>query len=362
MRYKEFRLVEAQQGREYNHLEDLVFFDGAAGAMKAADTLDQLGKGQGKVAIKWDGNPTVYFGREPDGTFVLTGKNGWGKNMSTDANDLAQFIMNTGKGAEQEPWRKDFAAEMSDLFKIIEAGFPKDFEGYVYGDLLYTPRKPATKGRAGIEFTPNKVTYSVDPNSEIGKRIANSKVGVALHGKYDSFGAKVGQPLDDVKGIQTNDLVAFAQTYVPHTPKVDTKETNEIRQMAKANAKFIDSFLEPQQGLSDLKNIIYTFSNQTVKAQKLDQINVDGFFNWLKTSKVSQPKQVKIYEKHKQSPKSLPAIFALLNKVAAVKNHIIDQLDDAPADIKQMTGAEKGGEGYVTGKVKLVPRHRWRPD
>jgi hypothetical protein len=48
----------------------------------------------------------------------------------------------------------------------------------------------------------------------------------------------------------------------------------------------------------------------------------------------------------------------------AVKNNLIDQLDDASADVKATTKGEKGGEGYVAlgSKTKLVPRHRWQPN
>ena len=66
----------AKVGREYQHLEDLVFVKGSQGGMAAADILEKLGSDSGDVAIKWDGNPTIYWGREPDGQFVLVGKNG----------------------------------------------------------------------------------------------------------------------------------------------------------------------------------------------------------------------------------------------------------------------------------------------
>ena len=61
MRYTDFRtvLTEAKVGREYQHLEDLVFAEGSAGAMRAADVLEKLGSDSGDVAIKWDGNPTI---------------------------------------------------------------------------------------------------------------------------------------------------------------------------------------------------------------------------------------------------------------------------------------------------------------
>ena len=82
MRFHEFKiLTEAKVGREYNHLEDLVFIDGSAGAIKAIETLRKLGSDSGDVAIKWDGYPTMYWGREPNGEFVS-----WQERMEQRAN------------------------------------------------------------------------------------------------------------------------------------------------------------------------------------------------------------------------------------------------------------------------------------
>ena len=57
MRFREFRhpLQEAKVGREYQHLEDLVFVDGSEGALQAANILEKLGQDTSNVAIKWDG-------------------------------------------------------------------------------------------------------------------------------------------------------------------------------------------------------------------------------------------------------------------------------------------------------------------
>ena len=140
MRFNEFRTVlteAAKVGREYQHLEDLVFVKGSKGAQEAADILDKLGTDSSDVAIKWDGNPTIYWGREPDGSFVLVGKNGWGKNKSTSADELSRFIQNSGKGVEEEPWRKEFGEEMAEVFELMKSATPPSFRGYVYGDLLY---------------------------------------------------------------------------------------------------------------------------------------------------------------------------------------------------------------------------------
>ena len=370
MRFNEFRtvlteaiLTEEFKGREYNHLEDLVFIKGSKGAQEAADILDKLGTNSDDVAIKWDGNPTIYWGREPDGTFVLVGKNGWGKNKSTSSQDLSRFIQNSGKGADEEPWRKDFGEEMAEVFELMKSATPGSFRGYVYGDLLYSPRKPFTATKGAVEFEPNKVKYTVDTNGPLGERIANSKVGVVVHTKFDEFGSKSATPITDVKELNNPDVVVLGQTYVTHQPKVDTSEVKSIRVTAEKNAQLIDNFLAPVAGLSDMKNIIYTYVNHMTRTQQLKNIE-NGFFDWLSTSKVSTNTQAKIQAMHEASPKALTAIFGLVKQIMSAKDHIIDQLDDADADVKATTKGEKGGEGYVAlgSKTKLVPRQRWQPN
>ena len=352
------KLTEAAKvGREYQHLEDLVFVDGSAGALKAATILTRLGQDTGDVSIKWDGYPTLFWGREPDGTFVMTGKNGWGKNKSTSSGALADFIMHTGKG---EDWRKDFASDMAGVFEVLERNTPADMRGYVYGDLLYTPRKPVAKTQQGLQFTPNKVTYTVDPDSYLGKRIANSRVGVVVHTYHDAFGDKAGTPIKDTDSINSNDVVVLGQTYVTHTPKIDTSQVEKIVTSARANASAIDNWLAPEKGLSNKAGILYTYVNQMVKQGKLDQLR-NGFNDWLKTSKVSKGQQAKLMA---MDSKGFDAIMDLVIQIQSVKNNIIDQLDNAGADVTASTGGQSGGEGYVAtrDKIKLVPRHRWRPD
>ena len=358
MRANQF-LTEAttSKGREYNHLEDLVTFEGSRGALKAAEILTRLGQDSKDVSIKWDGNPTIFWGREPDGQFVMTGKNGWGKNKTTSSGELQDFIMNTGQG---EDWRKDFAGEMAGVFDILEANTPSDMKGYVYGDLLYTPRKPVVSSQAGLQFTPNKVTYTVDPNSALGKRIAGSTLGVVVHTYHDAFGDKTGTPIKDTKSINSNAVVVLGQTYVTHQPKVDTSAVQDIVSTANANAQIIDTWLAPEQGLSRKDAILYNYVNQMTKQGKLDRLRT-GFYDWLKTSKVSQGQQAKLMA---GDDKGLNAILDLVVKIQNMKNDLIDQLDNSGADVTATTGGERGGEGYVAtrDKIKLVPRHRWTPN
>jgi hypothetical protein len=123
-------------------------------------------------------------------------------------------------------------------------------------------------------------------------------------------------------------------------------------------------FLEGTAGLSDLKDIIYKFVNQTAKANKLEHISTRKFFEWLSTSKVSKNKQQKILELDDQYD-ALGPIFTLVRSIQTTKDNLIEQIESAhTADIW-----DTNGEGRVRyadnskqfGHIKLVPRKRWTP-
>jgi hypothetical protein len=349
-------------GREFNHLEDLVFTE-PKGALRAVQILKNLAQDAKDVAIKWDGNPTVYWGRDEDGTFRMVGKNNWGREegKSSSPEELKQFIMSRGKG---EDWREKFASDMASLWPIFERATPADFRGYVYGDILFHPGKPYQGADGKMSFTPNQTTYSVNGASDIGRRLTKAKIAVAAHKLFDYFGDKGGTDLSDVKQFNTtSDLVVFGQTYVSHQPAVNADNLSVIEKEANKNTAAIDKLLTPQPGLSDLQTIIYTFVNQQSRAKALDALDHDTFFTWLKSSKVSAPKQQKIAELSNANPGAMDSMFFLVRELMKAKNEVIAELDQAEGDITAHTGDKPGGEGYVSGRdsVKLVPRDRWTP-
>lgn len=349
-------------GREFNHLEDLVFTEPNGGA-RAVQVLKDLAQPASKISIKWDGNPTVYWGRDEDGTFRMVGKNNWGREegKSSSPEELSQFIQSRGKGEE---WRAKFASDMAAMWPVFEKATPADFRGYVYGDILFHPGKPYQGGDGKLMFTPNQTTYAVKATSPVGQRLSKSKIAVAVHKKFDYFGDKTGEDFDQPDLFSsTPELTVFGQTYVSHRPAVNADNLAQIEQLVRKNSANIDKFLTPQAGLSDLQTIIYTFVNAQSKAKALDNINTKSFFAWLPSSKVSVPKQKKISDLATANPGVLDTMFNLVTELMKAKNEVIDELDAAEGDITASTGGKPGGEGYVSTKdaVKLVPRDRWTP-
>ena len=179
MRYNDFKtsgktaiaLNEAEA--RIQHAEDVVFWEGSAGAVRALESLRKLEKGgHNDVTIKWDGSPAIIFGRNEDGKFILTDKSGFGAKgydgKSKSAKDLEAMLLNrkTSKGLEVPDSYTAFASNMRQIFDEYQSALPERFRGYFKGDLLYF-NKPALEGDDYV-FTPNIVTYRVDKDSDIG--------------------------------------------------------------------------------------------------------------------------------------------------------------------------------------------------
>jgi hypothetical protein len=343
-------------GREFNHLEDLVFTE-ANGASKAIQILKDLASPDTSITIKWDGNPTVYWGREPDGQFRMVGKNNWGREegKSNSPEELQQFIMSRGKG---EDWRAKFASDMASLWPIFEKATPSDFRGYVYGDILFHPGKPYEGGGGTINFTPNQTTYSVKGNSEVGRQLAKAKVAVAAHKAFGYFGDKTGEDFTNPELFSANpELKVFGLTAVSHRPAVGAENLSKIEALAKSQPA-INKLLAPVAGMGYLQSEIYTFVNTQSKAKQLDKINTEAFMAF---EQKTPAKAAKIQAHSEAHPGVMDKMFELVREIMAAKDEVIRELDQAGGDITATTGGKPGGEGYVAGGSKLVPRDRWTP-
>ena len=363
-------------GRAFNHLEDLVFFHGSAGTMEALDHVKELATAEGSqtLRIKWDGNPQIYWGRERrGGPLILTGHNGWLRGAKTDnPKDLAKFIAygsGNPKTPEEQQQRVKFAKEFSSMYPVFDAATPKDFEGFVYGDGLFM-RRPSLDKEGNYTFCPNpnsQTCYHVKPDSPLGQRIKQAQIMVVGHAFFPEFGMDDSdqQPLDDFEQFNSNPAVIVqGPVYNSNPVSIDTTEIDRVEAYLKQNSSVIDSFLQGTAGLGDLKNILYTYVNQSAKAKNLDQLGTQDFFTWLKSSKVSLPKQTKIEQLAQQHANALDAIFGLVGRIMSLKDRIIDQVEQNQGEIWATNGegfVRYAPQGKQFGNVKLVPRKRWTP-
>lgn len=375
--YFEDAATKKKLGRAFNHLEDLVFFYGSKGTIEALEHLKDLATKAGaqSVRMKWDGNPQIYWGREQaGGPLILAGHNGWSRGAKySNKKDIYNFIANqSGKPGtpEQQKERDVFAKQFSSLHPLFDAATPKDFVGFVYADGLFLQR-PQLDQQGVYSFCPNphsQTCYHVRAKSELGQRIGHAQVMVVGHAYFPHFGMDDSEqePLDDFSSFnQTPGLIVQGPIYNQAEVNVDTTAIDSVEAYLKQHAGQIDGFLQGVPGMSDLKDILYKFVNQTAKAKNLDNIGTDLFFNWLSTSGVSGPKQHKINQLSQQYNSALEAIFTLVKQIQDIKDNVIHQIEAGhTADIWDTHGEGRvryADQSKQFGNVKLVPRKRWTP-
>jgi hypothetical protein len=375
MRFFEFKEVEntsilteaiLNEAARIQHAEDIIFWEGSAGAMRALEALKNLeGEGHKDVTIKWDGSPAIIFGRDSDGNFVLTDKSGFTAKgydgRSKNPEELEQMLLNRSGGKNREnPGYVAFAARMKDIFPLYEKAVPQDYRGFFKGDLLYftTPEK-----RDGnYVFKPNVVEYAVDMNSELGKKISRSKTGVVIHREVDAEGNE--GPLQSTDIFQGNDVLVVPPISVERPADAPNEEIAQLEGVIKQNASGIDELLNAQElkakQMTDFPQILYTYTNSKVDTG-LNNLGAD-FAQWLEARKqISDRKKGKILEYINLHSSAFNVLWKTVSTLMKVKDDIIRQFDMHDQTVKQnIPGYGEGGEGYVLahpeGDIKLVPR------
>ena len=198
--FKEYILEETQpEGKalkHLTHLEDLHIHGGHAGVGQAAQHLDDvhnllMGKRSPiHVSTKYDGAPSIVFGHHPEtGKFFVASKSAFNKNPK---------INYTPEDIERNHGHAPGLVEkLKSALEHLPKIMPKS--GGVYqGDMMYT--KPDVQKKGGMyHFTPNTITYSTPQDSEHGRDIKNSQMGVVVHTKYSGgkdLGSMSAGPLD----------------------------------------------------------------------------------------------------------------------------------------------------------------------
>jgi hypothetical protein len=379
MKYSDLKIVESKKflyegEARIQHAEDLVFWEGSKGAIRAIESLKKLEQGgHTDVTIKWDGSPAIIFGRNEAGEFVLTDKSGFGakgyNGKATSADDLAQMFMNRPGYAKNPEGYGVLVKNMKDIFNKYEKAVPKNFRGYFKGDLLYFKRPETIDG--SYTFTPNIVTYKVDVNSELGQRISKSDTAVVVHNMEDEQGKTSKLPSDVKNLFQGEEVFVVPPVTVTKAPEVENDEITQLKSIVAKNAAAIDDLLNVSQltqlKLKNLPQMLYSYTNSKVDTG-LDNIGSD-FFAWLSNTKESDPKKKRIAEYVQQHKKGWQAIWDTVAAIMRVKNDIIKQFDQHDTDVRASIGDHgpvnsdahgDGGEGYVLshpeGDIKLVSR------
>lgn len=187
MNFKYF-LKEETQEEKLKHLAhpgDHVIDAGKTGVDHSIKTLREVHKAmQGKpssakISTKYDGSPSIVFGRHPQtGQFFVASKSAFNKTPKINYTEK-DIDANHGQSS-------GLAEKLKHALKHLPKVTPET--GVYQGDIMHT-KEDVHEMEGRVHFTPNVITYSVDKDSEEGKKVKKSKIGVAVHTAYhgDSF-------------------------------------------------------------------------------------------------------------------------------------------------------------------------------
>ena len=364
-----FKPMLAEAKARIDHPEDLVFTEGPKGAMRALNMMVELVKNPKTVSIKWDGSPALIFGRDEKG-FVLTDKSGFGAKgydgMPRDPMALKNMLLQRRPG---EQGREEYSTQIAALWPYLEALVPRDFKGYLQGDLLWVGSPPLQNG--AFQFKPNKIQYSIPQKSTLGEKMGDSKAGIVIHSflasQQDAEAQAIniaGLGLHRVQGL----VVVSPQMPVEVKFAAPKMEIDGLKRHIQANNKAMGEVLNPS-ALAGLKltTLPQLFTGYLSYRAGKGLHGLDGaprdFFVWLSngSAKISQERATKVIEYIKQHSAGYNALWQTADALVKLKDNLRIQLDNqAKGQVGATLNGTVGHEGFVAatpkGTMKLVNR------
>lgn len=335
------KLIEAEvqggRAKGIEHLEDYVFRNGSAGIKKAMDIIRHTTANTGKTTtVKWDGKPALVFGRDANGTFILTDVAGFGakgyNGLFTSPKKVTQHLAarDAEAAAQGRPATRvqDLAPMYDKLWPMLDAAVPRAYRGFFQGDLLYMNTPPVDAGN--YVFTPNAVEYKIPAASDVGKRIGASDVGIAMHTRFAEPGAPK-EPIGTFKFKTVPGLLLLEPVYAKENVRANKEMVQQLREIYSKGGDAIDQLFNPADlralQITDLPKLCIDYINSRVGGT-FDNL-LAGFGAWLQQT-VSPRKFNNIVE-YLQSPRSniggMAAAFTAWVLLHDIKMDLLNQLD-----------------------------------
>ena len=263
------------KNKHLEHLEDDILNNGSDGGKTSIAFLRSLGSmlSQGdkkniKVTTKWDGAPAIVCGIHPTWkTFFVGNKSAFNKTkpkICIEPEDVDTFYPESGLN----PVLKSCLKYLSQL----------DIKGVIQGDLLFTENTKSitmVNGQRCVTFTPNTITYAIPVNTDIGKRVVNSKIGIVFHTNYngtsiEEMTAGFGVDVSPYQGH--SDVAVFSSDFTDTSGSANftTAELTKFKStvnMAEGSLRQASKFLDVMKGTDKFafNTVFKTFFNTYIR-------------------------------------------------------------------------------------------------
>jgi len=387
LNFREYLTEAPGKNLHLEHIEDEILNNGIEGGRAAIRFIQSLrnmlaGESKSKVnmTVKWDGAPAVFAGTDPsDGKFFVAKKSVFNKNpiLYKEKSDI------------------DVGGYLGELFKVALVEFSKlGIKGVIQGDLLYLKSTLGGDIPNHWTFQPNTIVYAIPKDSEIGKKIKKSKIGIVWHTTYTgdsleemtaSFG--MTQPLKKVSSVwhtdaEYKDLSGTVKFTAAETVAVSKDLSEAGKVFHGINSKMIDQWGTLQETLpasaqwKTYQNSLIrggTTSNPRMMIANYFKFVHEAFLKITETKKTEKSKKQwtqrkeQFFKELRRHTSNMVAVSTFMMNIVEAKNKILKKLNSIKqlgmsTFIKTKNGYKvTSPEGYVVADssqraVKLVDR------
>lgn len=375
IQFQTYLLLEEDDGKlkHIHHAEDRPFLHGSAGfehtygALMGSHMHVRSGEQSHKLTTKFDGSPSVVFGRHPETKkFFVASKSAFNKNPKI--NYTSEDVDNNHGHAPG--LAEKLKAALHHLPKVA----PKT--GVYQGDLMYSHNDVQRSKDGSVSFTPNTITYTA--KGDTAKKISKSKLGVVVHTQYNDKGK--AEPLsneNDKSFGHHADVHWHSANFDPSKAKYeDAAQKKFLSSMAAAKElhdKHGDTMYTAIHPHGGDGGHISTYINQTVRdgskpsAQGLQTHIANKYESAIKKLKTEKSQSAKLAELRshvshiKNNAKHYDTLFKMHGHLQAAKNNLISALETNEGEYAHsIGGVASKPEGFVFSHkgepTKLVNR------
>ena len=392
-------LTEDKGGKNLHleHIEDEILnygIDGGRASINFIQSLRDMLSGGARssinMTVKWDGAPAIFAGIDPeDSKFFVAKKSVF--NVSPKLYKTSAEI------------DADLSGDLNAKFKVALTEFSKlGIKGVLQGDLMYTSSDLSTETIEGISyytFQPNTIVYAVPTDSNLGKVMNKSKIGVVWHTTYTgsalqdmkaSFGLNISRLnktssvwMDDASYKDVSGKATFTQTETDAITKILSQAGSTFRRI---NSPMLKKFLNLQDSMTGALSgaSLKTYNNSKVRAGEIiknPKQHAAGYVKWVEMSiqkQIDKLKSVAGKDKYTKIQKeymrevskhvnNLTQILTFQNLIVDAKMQIVKKLNSVKGLTDTFIKTDNGfkvtnPEGYVAidrvggTAVKLVDR------
>jgi hypothetical protein len=366
--------LDVDKLKHLSHVEEHIIHGGHEGFIHALDNLHDVHKtlkGQqtsSKITTKLDGSPSIVFGKHPQtGQFFVASKSAFNKNPKINYTD-EDIDANHGHAP-------GLASKLKEALKHLPKIMPH--EGGVYqGDLMYGHGDVYQEGEHH-KFTPNTITYSAHKDSAMGKRVANSKIGIAVHTKYSGTNfdnMRAGFDVDQSKFTQHPDVNTINPEIKSTAGTVYPKEREAeyLKHRENAQKTYLDIGSGTIDRLADHNDHIKPYINSTVRDGSTP--SAKGYSAFLKAKRDTEIAKVKtdaaktkkgaayapLIDDVDKSDSEFQKVLDLHGHIQKAKDTLVNALGNPTEFGHSVGGKEVKPEGFVITRkgrpTKLVDR------